>query len=250
MVPETPSQVAFVAAVLVLAGLVKGVIGLGQPVVAIGLLGLVMSPIQAAALIVVPNLVTNVWQLAAGPSFRGLAVRLWPMMLGIVGGTLASSGLLALARSGHAAALLGAALAIYAGLGLVAIRPRVPQAVEPWLGPLVGAVTGAMTIVTGVFAVPAVPYLQALELDRDDLVQALGLSFLVSTVALTAVLSGAGLFDASVAGASAAALVPSVLGMMIGQRLRSRLSQAAFRLCFLWGLLGLGLHLVIRTLAR
>ena len=32
-----------------------------------GLLGLVMPPVQAAALLVVPSLVTNVWQLVAGP---------------------------------------------------------------------------------------------------------------------------------------------------------------------------------------
>lgn len=248
--PETLPQLAFMAAVLMLGGIVKGVIGLGLPVISVGLLGLIMPPLQAAALLVVANLTTNVWQLAAGPSFRRLAVRLWPMMLGIVAGSLGGAGLLAFGRSGQGVGLLGGALVIYAGLGLLAIRPRVPRGSEPWLGPLVGAVTGAMTIATGVFVVPAVPYLQALGLDREDLVQALGLSFLISTAALAVVLSGAGLFDAGVAGSSVAALIPALLGMLIGQKLRGRLSQATFRLCFLWGLLGLGLYLVLRTLAR
>ncbi|NVZ80096.1 sulfite exporter TauE/SafE family protein, partial [Pseudomonas gingeri] len=49
-----------------LAGTVKGVIGLGLPTVAMGLLGLAMVPAQAAALLIIPATLTNVWQLAAG----------------------------------------------------------------------------------------------------------------------------------------------------------------------------------------
>ena len=248
--PDTVSHLAFMAAVLMLGGVVKGVIGLGLPVISVGLLGLIMPPLQAAALLVVTNLITNVWQVAAGPSFKALAARLWPMMLGIFAGSVAGAGLLAFGRSGQGVGLLGGALVVYAGLGLLAIRPQVPRRAESWLGALVGAATGAITIVTGVFVVPAVPYLQALGLDREDLVQALGLSFLISTVALAVVLSGAGLFDAGVAGSSVAALIPALLGMLIGQKLRGRLSQATFRLCFLWGLLALGLYLILRTLAR
>ncbi|MBM0207112.1 hypothetical protein JNW90_32035 [Micromonospora sp. STR1s_5] len=60
-----------------LAGLVKGVIGLGLPTVAIGVLSLAMSPAQAAALLVVPSLVTNIWQLAAGSRLLPLTARLW-----------------------------------------------------------------------------------------------------------------------------------------------------------------------------
>ena len=55
-------------ATFLLAGLVKGVIGLGLPTIAMGLLAIVLPPAQAAALLVVPSFVTNVWQLAFGPS--------------------------------------------------------------------------------------------------------------------------------------------------------------------------------------
>src|SRR5919107_4988923 len=76
-----------------LAGIVKGVTGMGLPTVAMGLLGALMSPVAAAALLIVPSFVTNVWQLASGPSFAALMTRLWPMMLGIVLGTLAGSSI-------------------------------------------------------------------------------------------------------------------------------------------------------------
>ena len=180
-----------------------------------------------------------------GPSFADLLRRLWPMLLGVCVGTWAGSGLLSDA-SGRAAAALGAALVVYAALGLVKIRIAVPPRAEPWLGPLIGAATGVVTAATGVFVIPAVPYVQALGLDKDDLVQALGLSFTVSTLALAASLAGTGAFDLSVAGASLVALVPACLGMLGGQWLRARVAPEPFRLCFFAGMLLLGLHLALR----
>ena len=85
-----------------LAGFVKGVIGLGLPTVSMGLLSLVMAPAKAASLLIVPSFVTNVWQLAAGPSFGRLARRLWPMLAGIILGALAGTGLLTGSHAGQA----------------------------------------------------------------------------------------------------------------------------------------------------
>jgi hypothetical protein len=232
-----------------LAGFVKGVTGLGLPTVAIGLLSLAMSPADAAALLVVPSLVTNVWQLAAGPKFSPLLRRLWPMMLAICVGTWAGSGLLVGSDAGRASAWLGVALAAYAITGLLKLQLRVPARVEPWLSPAIGGATGIVTAATGVLTIPAVPYLQALGLDRDDLVQALGLSFTVSTVALAADLAQAGVLPVSVAGTSALALVPALAGMLAGQWVRTRVSPEVFRVWFLIALLVLGGELILHGMA-
>lgn len=71
-----------------LAGFVKGVIGMGLPTVSIGLLGLLMTPIQAAAILVVPSLITNIWQAAVGGGIFKLVWRMWPLLAGICMGTL------------------------------------------------------------------------------------------------------------------------------------------------------------------
>lgn len=230
------------------AGFVKGAIGMGLPTVAMGLLGAVMPPVAAASLLIVPSFVTNVWQLAAGPSFAALVRRLWPMMLGILAGTVAGAGLLTGASAGRATVALGVTLAAYALVGLTPLRLSVRRSAEPWLSPLIGLATGLVTGATGVFVIPAVPYLQALGLGKDDLVQALGLSFTVSTIALALGLAQGGAFEPTVAWASLLALAPALAGMAAGQWLRQRISQAAFRLCFFIGLLGLGLHLALRPL--
>ncbi|HEX9168821.1 MAG TPA: sulfite exporter TauE/SafE family protein [Roseiarcus sp.] len=239
-----PLLVATVA--FLLAGFVKGVIGLGLPTVSMGLLSLVMPPAKAASLLIVPSFVTNVWQLATGPSFVRLARRLWPMLAGVVAGTLAGTGLLTGSHAGQAAVALGLMLMIYGGLGLTSLRFSVAPAAEWWLGPLIGALTGLATAATGVFAIPAVPYIGALGLDKDDLIQALGLSFTVSTVALAAALMGGGAFDLGDLGASTAALAPALLGMAAGGAVRGRFSEQTFRRFFFGGLLGA--HLASRAL--
>ena len=239
--------VAVAFAAFLLAGVVKGVIGLGLPVVAIGLLALVVAPAQAAALLVVPSLVTNLWQTVAGPSLLALARRLWSMLFGICLGIWASPTLLTTDTSGYATLALGAALALYAVLGLTSVRFAVSARAEPWVAPLIGLATGAVAAATGVFAIPSVPYLQAIGLEKDDLVQALGLTFTVSTLALAVVLARDGVLGSSMAGASLMALAPALGGMILGQRIRARVHPETFRLVFLLGLLALGGHLVLRA---
>jgi uncharacterized protein len=247
--PMPPTETVVVATLaFLLAGFVKGVIGLGLPTVSMGLLTLVMPPAKAASLLIVPSFITNVWQLAAGPSFLRLARRLWPMLAGIVAGTLAGTGLLTGSHAGQAEVGLGLLLMLYAGLGLTSMRFSVSPAVEWRLGPLIGALTGLVTAATGVFAIPAVPYLGALNLDREDMIQALGLSFTVSTMALAAALAAGGAFALHDVGVSTAALAPALFGMTAGGAMRGRFSERTFRRVFFGGLLLLGAHLASRAL--
>jgi uncharacterized membrane protein YfcA len=244
------SALDFVAIALtfVLAGLVKGVTGMGLPTVAMGLLGSLMAPASAAALLVLPSFVTNIWQMLDGAHLAALARRMWPMMVCVVIGTLAASPLLTGENNVLATLGLGLVLALYAGFSLLARPILVASRMERWLSPVIGLVTGAVTGATGVFVMPAVPYLQALRLERDELVQALGLSFTVSTVALALGLALQGAFQASAIGVSALAIVPALLGMRIGQFLRNRMSQAVFRRWFFICLLLLGLHIALRAM--
>jgi uncharacterized membrane protein YfcA len=244
------AQLAVSLAVFLLAGFVKGVIGLGLPTVAVGLLSLVMAPVQAAALLIVPSMVTNVWQLLAGGAFMALARRLWSMLAGVVLGTLAGHGWMSAGGGQRASMALGAALVLYALAGLASVKWSVTPAQERWCSPLAGLLTGLVTAATGVFVIPAVPYLQALELEREQLIQALGLSFTVSTLALAVNLGQAGLLDAAGAGASLVVLLPALLGMLIGGWLRARVPAPVFRRCFFAGLLLLGVHLVVQAMVH
>ena len=123
-----------------------------------------------------------------------------------------------------------------------------PRRHEPWLSPLIGFVTGLVTGATGVFVIPAVPYLQALGFERDDLVQALGLSFTVSTIALALGIGMHGGLQFGNIGLSVLAVLPALAGMALGQTLRKRISPTAFRRGFLICLLLLGGEMLARSI--
>src|SRR5262245_27504681 len=184
--------VAFAGFAFVLGGFVKGVIGMGLPTIAIGLMSLVVSPAEAVALMLVPTFLTNIWQGLAGPYFIALMRRLWPTLMGICAGTWVATSLgiefLTPEAAGRARITLGITLAVYAALGLLNIRFRLRAGTEPWLGPIVGVATGLLSAATGVYMIPLIPYYQAIGLDKDELVQAQGVSYTVSTFALAALL--------------------------------------------------------------
>lgn len=242
------STLAFVFAVFLLAGFTKGIIGLGLPTISMGLLAVVLSPVEAAALLILPSLVTNVWQMLDGPHLRSLLRRLWPLNVGVCLGTWTGAAFLSGLGGPYGALALGIALMAYAASGLAALKLAVPASAERWVGPFAGASTGAITAATGVFVIPAVPYLQAIGLTKDELVQALGLSFTVSTLALAATLAGAASLDLSLAWPSLAGVAVALAGMRLGRAVRARLSPATFRLWFFTGLLALGAYLAARGL--
>lgn len=247
--PDTLIAVTTAIVTFLLAGMVKGVIGMGLPTVAMGLLSLVMPPVQAAALLVVPSLVTNVWQLLAGPRLGVLLRRFAVMMVAIALGTYAGIGLLAGGNASMANIALGAVLAIYGVVGLRAPHMRLAPELEPVLSPIVGMLTGLLTGATGIFVIPAVPYFNSLGLNKDDLIQTLGLSFTVSTLALAAGLLAAGKFELAVAGTSLLAVLPALGGMWLGQHLRDRLRPEVFRRWFFVALIVLGGYMVARAVA-
>ena len=244
---ELSGIVAMVGSTFLAAGLVKGVVGMGLPVVAMALLGLMMPPAEAASLMVVPTIVTNIWQLYAGPRFGAVARRFATMMVAICAGMPLGIGLLT--GGAHATVALGAVLVAYGAIGLIAPQFAIPNRAERWCSPLIGLVTGAVTGATGVGAVPLAPYLSSLDLDKEEMIQALGLAFTVSMLALAVGLALEAKFHAAVAGGSLLALLPALAGMALGQRIRERMSAAAFRRWFFAGLLALGVYMVVRAFA-
>jgi uncharacterized membrane protein YfcA len=238
--------ILIVFAVFALAGFVKGVIGMGLPTVSVALLVLTVGIREALALMLIPSIVTNIWQAAVGGHFRALMARLWPMFVASAPAIWFATGILAKADALLLSAFFGVMLALYAALALLRAAVPQPGRHEGWLTPSVGAVTGFITGLTGSFVVPAVLYLQALGLGRNGLVQAMGISFTVSTALLGIALAGHSLLPQDLSLLSAAALLPSAAGMVIGQWVRNRLSEQRFRQVFFISLLLLGLWLALR----
>lgn len=233
---------AIIVLVFAFAGMIKGMIGLGLPAVSMGLLTIAMSPFQAAALLIVPSMVTNIWQLFAEGQVWAFIRRFWSLLLGIVIGSVWS--FLPTLNQSHGQSselLLGSMLAIYGLYGLCVNKLPQLTAHERWLSPVIGYLGGAVTVATGVIIIPVVPYLQSLQLKRDELVQALGLTFTISTICLAVFLhhnpmSGV-VLDYRL---SILALLAALIGMWFGKKIRYQLDEQKFRRIFFMGLVTLG----------
>jgi uncharacterized membrane protein YfcA len=232
-----------IAAAFLLAGFVKGVIGMGLPTVAIGLLAVSMPPARAIAIVIVPAIITNIWQTFAGPYLRDIIRRLWPLMVGTVFGSLMNGGMLTGPFARYGAVVLGALLVIYAVVGLSKFSFSVARANEKWVGGIVGLATGAISAATGVQVIPSMPFMQAIGMEKDELVQALGVFFTVATLALAFNLTSAGLLTAATAVPGLVAMAAAFTGMFIGQAVRSRLQPETFRRWFLVAMIFLGIYL-------
>lgn len=238
-----PSAIIIVCLTLLAAGTVKGVIGLGLPTVSLGVLTAVFDLTTAMVLMAAPSFVTNVWQGAVGGNGAYLLKRLWPfLLLATVTIWLGAEALGRLALD-YLSGLLGLLLIAYAAISLAGFRISVPAAHQRWAGPAFGTINGVLTGMTGSFVVPGVLYLQAIGLTRDQLVQAMGMLFTVSTVALAIALQRHGIITADLGLTSAISIVPAIIGMVMGQKIRRRLSEAKFRKVFFGAIALLGLYI-------
>src|SRR3981081_278045 len=232
-----------IAAAFLLAGFVKGVTGLGLPTVAMGLLAVTMQPSRALAIVIVPAIVTNIWQTFVGPYLRDIIRRLWPLMAGTVVGIWLNADMLTGPYAAYCTIVLGVLLVIYAIVGLSKFSFSVARTDEKWIGGIVGLITGVVSADTGGEVIPSMPFMQAIGMEKDELVQALGVFFTVATLALAFNLTSAGLLSAATALPGAVAMAGAFTGMFIGQAVRSRMRPEAFRRWFLIAMIFLGLYL-------
>ncbi len=244
----TNLMLVVIFAVFMLAGFIKGTIGMGLPTVAIGLLVTQMTPAHAISVVIVPAILTNIWQTFGGPYLKDILRRLWPLLLGTAFMMWAAADLLTGPYAPYGTILLGILLIIYAIIGLSHVHFTVSPKNEKWLGGVMGLISGTIAAATGVQVIPAMPFMQSIGLERDELIQALGVYFMTATVGMLFNLSQAGFMTASLVTPVAVGLVAAFLGMYLGQLLRQRMDAATFRRWFLVSMILLGAYLAIDKL--
>jgi uncharacterized membrane protein YfcA len=242
-----PYSLTFIAFTFLLAGGVKGTIGLGLPVISLGVLVATFDLTTAMALIIMPAFVTNVWQATVGGNGITILKRLWPFLsfasATIWFGTIALTTINTL----YLSILLGALLLSYSFLNFIGLQFSIQPRDEKWVGSLMGAANGIFTGMTGSLSMPGVLYLQSIGLSRDMLVQAMGILFLLSTVGLAIALQNNHLLSSELTTISAFAVIPSLIGMSIGQRIRKWLSEQKFRSIVSIAIFLLGTFIILKA---
>ncbi|MBL0898823.1 MAG: sulfite exporter TauE/SafE family protein [Reyranella sp.] len=195
-----------------------------------------------------PTIFTNIWQAAVGGNFRRIVRRQWPLIVPLAVVLYLTIWLIGQKGPGWAFLVLGIVLIVYSTLGLFRIRLHIHADLEKPLAPVIGVVSGFVAGLVGVPVIPLMPYLQGLDVRPSELVQTLGVVLCATSITLTASLLFFGLLDGPRATVSAAAVLPALGGMWLGQQIRSRLSVEQFRLAVFWALLLTGLYTVATRL--
>ena len=235
-------QIAFGLAVFLLAGTVKGLVGLGLPTIVIALTTLMLPLTESIALIALPTIFTNLWQAVVGGQLRKILRRQWPLIVPLAISLYVTMWLVGQKGPNWAFLVLAIVLIVYSGLGLLRIRLHIHADLERPLAPLIGVVSGFVAGLVGVPIIPLMPYLQGLDVKPSELVQTLGVVLCATSLTLTSSLLFFGLLDGPRAVVSAVAVVPAMAGMWVGQQVRLRLSVEQFRLAVFWALLLTGVY--------
>ena len=232
-----------------LAGTVKGVLGLGLPTVSLSLITLLADLPTAMTLMLLPSLVTNLWQAFAGRHTSEALNRFWPMLT-VAGLSVALGGLLFNhIQAKWLAALLGLLVVLYSLISLVGIRLSISSTREQPAGLASGLINGVLGGLTGSFVVPGVMYLQALEMPRQMFIQSLGLLFSISTVFLAASLWFNGLLSQSLTQLSLWGVLPALMGMPLGQQLGKHIPDKHFRTLFFGSIGVIGAFILFSNIA-
>ena len=244
--PDLPT-ILYVFLSLFLGGLLKGVVGLGLPLVSMPLLTFAVPLKTAVALVIVPIFVTNLAQSFQGglasPTFR----RFWLSMIVLVATIALTAEALVTIDEKILYTILGTTL-ILLTLTL-RFRPsmQIRPAQEPWAAPLAAVAGGVLGGFTGIYGPPVMMYLACLRLKKGEFVAAVSQFFVAGNNGLTIGLvsfGGAGLRELAL---SAAATIPTYVGLWLGQRVHARLDESRFSAVLYIVYLATGASFLIRA---
>ena len=238
--------IVLVAVTYLLAGIVKGLTGLGVPIVGVAMVAPVLGMQTAVAVLLAPGVASNLWQAIVGGAFTLIVKRVWPMLITASIGIWFGTGILAAADGRFLILFLGTILIIYTTVALARAKLPSPGAWEPWLTPVFGALGGVVYGMIGSFLVPGTLYIQSLGLTRDQFVQALGIAFVTTAVVLTLAMSQRAMLSPQLAVLSVGAVVPTIIGMIVGQKLRRILTEEQFTRVVLVVIMIAGFYMVAR----
>jgi uncharacterized membrane protein YfcA len=230
------------------AGGIKGVVGLGLPTFSLGLLAISFDLVTAIVLTIIPSLVTNLWQAFSGTPVRQILQRIWPFLLLALATIWLGAYTLATLDTYFLTLLLGTLLIAYALISLLGIHFTIPPRHRGWTGACLGTLNGALTGMAGVYIVPSVMYFQAIGMRREELVTAMGILFSLSSISMLLAYRYQELLTVQQAMLSLFAVIPALIGMYVGQRIRQLLAEATFKKLLFITLFFLGLLIIIRNI--
>jgi len=243
-----PGDILVVVGAFFFAALVKGITGLGFSTTALPFIVYAIGLKEALPLLILPSVVSNLIVMRDAGHFRATLMQFRLVYAAAPVGIFIGLALLMWLDPAISSAILGLVLIIYCVIAITQPAFRLPTALARRLEIPVGFTTGLVNGVTGSQVMPVLPYLLSLQLDRNVFIQAINISFTISSGVFAIGLAWVGLFTFDTTQISFVGLVAMLVGLKLGIPIRRRLSQSSFRRAVLGLLMLLGAGLVLRPL--
>ena len=224
-----PVELVVLIAGLGVAGLAKGMSGMGLPLIATPILAGVFGPRLAVSVITIPIFAANTLLLTQGIRKRGLLRDVVPFIIASMIGTAVGTILLAQIDQKLFALLITAMVAVFlfGGDRLFGDDPAATRARV--IGPLVCFVGGVLQGTTSIASPLVGSYFHTRRLAPGDFVFILAAIFQLNSVVQFVGYSAQGLYTPEVVALGIVAVVPALLALMLGIYLRGRLDVVWFR---------------------
>lgn len=243
-----PQMLAIAVAVFLLAGIIKGMIGIGLPTASVGMLSQVIDPRIAIALIVFPSLLSNAWQVWRMGDMLGALRRYWlflVMLMSMI--LLVTTQVTSAVPTQTIMLVLGCVIILFSASSLAWSPPHIPERFDR-LGQFIsGTASGVLGGLTAIWAPPMVTYLMGRRTEKDEFVRATGVIIFMGTLPLIAGFYSNGMLNGALALISIGLTIPAIAGFQIGEVIRRKLDADRFRNVVLIVFLIMGLNLMRRA---
>lgn len=231
-----------------IAGGIKGVVGLGLPTISLALLAMMFDLPTAIILTLFPSLVTNIWQASSGRHAKIILNQIYPFLMMALITIWFGAYILSAMDITLLTLLMGCLLSIYAILSLLGIHFKISTRHKKWTGLCLGSLNGALTGMSGIYILPSVMYFQAIGLRREEMMQAMGILFSLSSISMLLAFRYQNILTLQQTMLSLFAVLPAVLGMHVGNKIRQRVPETTFKKILFIALLLLGSIIISKNL--
>lgn len=239
-----PLIIAYAFATFFFAAFLKGTAGLGFATTCLGIMATYADMHLAIPLVIIPSLLSNALVMIDAGGFMPMLRRFWFMYAAAVPGLALGLWLLGGGDTTLPRAVLGVSMVLYGIYGLWGGRFSINH--TPFSAAIVGIFTGFINGLTGSQIMPILPYLMALHITKDELVQAINTSFTFASIIMLFGLGKLGLLSSEIMVVSAIGLLPVGAGIWLGGRVRRMLPEHIFRTIVLVMIILLGAGLIAK----
>lgn len=242
-----PVIIGAIIAIFLFSGIIKGFLGLGLPAAGMALLTLIFEPTEAIVLLLLPIIVTNIYQFSRSQDRFQTARRYKVFALAIMISIFVTAWHITAFPTEILTIVIGVAMIAFASQWLFGLSFSIGPGVSWQLG--AGVISGILGGLSSIWSPPVVMYLMARKTPKEGFIAATGFLFLVGSVPLAVGLFMSGVLTMVAVIKSLLGLGAALIGFRIGEMLRAHISQDMFRKAVLIAFMIMGARLVFNGLA-